>query len=557
MFRSCKKITLIVLCFVASFFFFSENASAHVMPGYEWKIDSATGKPARNLHIWCGDEVSQQWKDLLDEAIANWENANTGWTFEVVDEIEGSDITFHTASIPPNTNGRKVAGRTVFDYDSSTGETIGCSVTMNTDPSISWGTSGDNKLDPVKVIKHELGHTLGLDHDELGNLMDTPVYYGDHECEPNNADIQQAKDSAAFDKKDLTAGEKEQDSVILDAAGKASLVLDKEDFPYLPGDAQYPVILRYFSCPIIPEPLSVPQGFDRIVASAGIFPLDATFFSEAELTIVLDEDVINGFKSVGEYEYYAFAPVDMEKAEVFRLYDTGEAQIWETVDLAWVYDAVQNEVSIIVPGGGIYGIAAPVKESAPVQYAIPFVDMIVQPGQPDLAPMVLHCMTRLNIMGIYRGYPDGSAGFYKNLTRVEFAAIAVRLAGLEEESLSLNNKRPAFTDEVPAWAWGYVNQAVDAGFIKGYPDGSFGAYRDVTGNEVVTVLVRLAGEIEEALSASQTWPLGYIETADALGILDNMNLYTGQQPGEWGKLLSAVHKWESFAILCYGRRPAI
>ena len=79
--------------------------------------------------------------------------------------------------------------------------------------------------------------------------------------------------------------------------------------------------------------------------------------------------------------------------------------------------------------------------------------------------------------------------------------------------------RPGFSDEIPVWAWGYVNQAVAMGLARGYPDGTFRAEQPVTGHEALAVLVRVLGPAGEAWAVSQPWPQGYVAAAGALGLL--------------------------------------
>lgn len=79
------------------------------------------------------------------------------------------------------------------------------------------------------------------------------------------------------------------------------------------------------------------------------------------------------------------------------------------------------------------------------------------------------------------------------LTRVEFTAVMVRLAGKRDLAGSQINGVPDFEDgpDVPRWAWGMVTVAKDMGLIRGYPDGTFRPYETVTQGEALTMLARL------------------------------------------------------------------
>jgi len=86
--------------------------------------------------------------------------------------------------------------------------------------------------------------------------------------------------------------------------------------------------------------------------------------------------------------------------------------------------------------------------------------------------------------GILDGYEDGS--FHPNgyITRAEFATIAVRFFDLSYQGEDL------FPDIDGHWAQDYINQAADAGIIEGYPDGTFGPQKQITRAEAVTLVNR-------------------------------------------------------------------
>jgi hypothetical protein len=81
-------------------------------------------------------------------------------------------------------------------------------------------------------------------------------------------------------------------------------------------------------------------------------------------------------------------------------------------------------------------------------------------------------------------YPDAP------VTRAEFCRVAVSALGRGDAARGLSGLRPAFADEVPVWAWGYVNVAVYLGLVKGYDNGTFRADAPVSYAEAVTMLVR-------------------------------------------------------------------
>lgn len=88
-------------------------------------------------------------------------------------------------------------------------------------------------------------------------------------------------------------------------------------------------------------------------------------------------------------------------------------------------------------------------------------------------------------VGILKGYPDGSFKPTAPITRAEFAAMAAGFADLKEGEKT-------FTDLAPThWAYDVVKKAAAAGWINGYPDGSFKADNSITRAEVVSITNRM------------------------------------------------------------------
>lgn len=71
------------------------------------------------------------------------------------------------------------------------------------------------------------------------------------------------------------------------------------------------------------------------------------------------------------------------------------------------------------------------------------------------------------------------------------------------------------------WASGYIQSAAEAGYLNGYPDGTFKPEGTLTYNETLTIMVRLLG-LQEVVESSGTWPTNYINKARELGLLDGI-----------------------------------
>ena len=80
------------------------------------------------------------------------------------------------------------------------------------------------------------------------------------------------------------------------------------------------------------------------------------------------------------------------------------------------------------------------------------------------------------------GYPDGSFGPNKNITRAEFAQMIYKYTDGDETT-------PApFEDIKSHWAYKAITKAYNNEYIKGYPDGTFKPDQFITRAEAVTVL---------------------------------------------------------------------
>ncbi|MGO0062738.1 S-layer homology domain-containing protein [Brevibacillus fluminis] len=127
---------------------------------------------------------------------------------------------------------------------------------------------------------------------------------------------------------------------------------------------------------------------------------------------------------------------------------------------------------------------------------------------------------KLNYAGVLKGYTDGTFKPQKEVTRAEFAKIAVLAMGYTDEQVKLSQGATMFKD-LPRdhWASGYINLAVSKGIIKGYPDGTFKPNNTVNVAEAVTVFVQ-GLKIDVTPAKSAQWYLPYLLEANKVGIYD-------------------------------------
>ena len=99
-------------------------------------------------------------------------------------------------------------------------------------------------------------------------------------------------------------------------------------------------------------------------------------------------------------------------------------------------------------------------------------------------------------MGIINGYEDDSFKPQQSITRAEVAAMIYRVApgDVEDEKADINAGAKIFTDvDADDWYAGYVNYCGDAEYNKGFEDDSFRADENVTGYQVLAMILRAVG----------------------------------------------------------------
>ncbi|PKM49169.1 MAG: hypothetical protein CVV02_17295 [Firmicutes bacterium HGW-Firmicutes-7] len=132
-------------------------------------------------------------------------------------------------------------------------------------------------------------------------------------------------------------------------------------------------------------------------------------------------------------------------------------------------------------------------------------------------------VSKLKAIGVMEGYPDGSFQPEGEITRAEFAKIAVVAMGLGDAANASkgNTKFPDVNGT--HWASGYINLAVNTGLLKGYPDGTYKPENKMTNAEGISILVRMAG-LGPVVDKEGTWPANYVGRAANEGILKGVNV---------------------------------
>jgi hypothetical protein len=87
--------------------------------------------------------------------------------------------------------------------------------------------------------------------------------------------------------------------------------------------------------------------------------------------------------------------------------------------------------------------------------------------------------------GFVSGYPDNTFKGLKPCTRAELFTMIMKAFGYGEAE-----KIPDYSDanKVPAWAIKYISKAVEMGIVKGYSDNTIKPENNVTRAEVFTII---------------------------------------------------------------------
>lgn len=174
---------------------------------------------------------------------------------------------------------------------------------------------------------------------------------------------------------------------------------------------------------------------------------------------------------------------------------------------------------LTLASGAAFGGAASAASAA--GSALPFDDIVGNFAQADIVSLY-----EQGIVGGtgYRTYEPGKA-----VTRAEFAAMVVRLFGLESVDASI----PAFTDvKASAWYYGAAEAASQLGIVAGVSANEFRPGDAVTREQAAAILVRAlrlpavsssAGMSYEDADQIDGWAASAVRTATAAGLMQGDN----------------------------------
>ena len=144
----------------------------------------------------------------------------------------------------------------------------------------------------------------------------------------------------------------------------------------------------------------------------------------------------------------------------------------------------------------------------------------------DVSADYAEAVAVLNGMDVFKGYEDGSFKPQGNITRAEVATIIYRIYTgdvAKNDKSGLYSTYNKFSDMTGAgWAAGYIGYCANAELVKGYPDGTFKPSGNVTGYEVLAMILRAVGYDKNNEFSGADWSLNVAKYAEQLGVLKNV-----------------------------------
>jgi hypothetical protein len=190
-----------------------------VVSDWDWHL--VKGKKKRKLH-WClvtelrkgfppdafPKAEADKWKKWAKEAFDNWvkdgKGKATGWTFEEVSQLDAKcQVLIRFSTRPSGSYGKAVVPSGEKGDQRAKKVPIIINGVDAKGKARKYGRKGKDTLDPVRILKHEIGHAIRLDDTEnKGDIMGSGVEteageVGKHDTTPSAEDYKEARDSAA------------------------------------------------------------------------------------------------------------------------------------------------------------------------------------------------------------------------------------------------------------------------------------------------------------------------------------------------------------------------
>lgn len=204
-------------------------------------------------------------------------------------------------------------------------------------------------------------------------------------------------------------------------------------------------------------------------------------------------------------------------------------------NVTWQGKAVSSGIVIeLAEGENVIPLIVTAEDGTRLTYTITIVRTTPEQVKPEPPVTVFTDITghwaedyinRAAAKGFISGYPDGSFKPNHPVTRAEFTVMLARALDLEGKDATI-----AFTDkdQIGTWAKGAIVQAVQAGIISGYEDGSIRPNAQITRVEMAAMIARalkLSSETDTLTGFADDkvipqWAKGSVEAMRNLGLID-------------------------------------
>ena len=153
--------------------------------------------------------------------------------------------------------------------------------------------------------------------------------------------------------------------------------------------------------------------------------------------------------------------------------------------------------------------------------------------EDDFSPQYAEAAEVLTGMKVMQGYDDGSFLPQRNITRAQVATLIYRAVtgDVNDTQTGLYTDWDKFDDvQADDWFAGYVNYCANGELIKGFTPDTFGPNKNVTGYQVLAMILRAVGYDQNDEFTGSGWEIRTASIAESLGILDNVQDATLGQP---------------------------
>ena len=153
--------------------------------------------------------------------------------------------------------------------------------------------------------------------------------------------------------------------------------------------------------------------------------------------------------------------------------------------------------------------------------------------EDDFSPQYAEAAEVLAGMKVMQGYDDGSFLPQRNITRAQVATMIYRAAtgDVNDTKTDIYKDYDKFDDvQSTDWFAGYVGYCANGELIKGFTPTTFGPNKNVTGYQVLAMILRAVGYDANDEFTGSGWEIRTASTAQQLGMLDNVQEATLGQP---------------------------